>query len=311
MKFGISTLVGIEPLPLPELARRASELGLESLEINVGPTFQPIGDAAYPGHLDLAAVTQGGAGAVLDTVGRYGLTISALAPMINLLAPDPQVRAERSAVFRQALDACQALGVDTIVTYAGSASGMYFWGPPAVGPHHPLNKLDENLQLFKEVYTPLADYAGERGVRIAFETAARGGGQGNLAHAPALWDMLFDAAPSPALGLSFDPSHLVWLHVPNIPDVVRRYGARIFHVDGKDTEILRGKLAEQGILGNGWWRYRLPGCGDLDWRPILSALRDVGYTGALDIENEDPLCLGLAGAAWSANYLRRLLPEAR
>ena len=54
MKFGISTLVGIEPLPLPELARRASELGLETLEINVGPTFRPIGDAAYPGHLDLA-----------------------------------------------------------------------------------------------------------------------------------------------------------------------------------------------------------------------------------------------------------------
>jgi sugar phosphate isomerase/epimerase len=145
-------------------------------------------------------------------------------------------------------------------------------------------------------------------VRIAFETAPRGGGEGNIAHAPALWDRMFDAVPSLALGLSFDPSHLVWLHIPNIPDIVRRYGSRIYHFDGKDTEILPGKLAEQGVLGNGWWRYRLPGCGDLDWRMILAALRDTGYDGAVDIENEDPLALGLEGAAWSARHLRSLLP---
>ncbi len=142
-------------------------------------------------------------------------------------------------------------------------------------------------------------------MRIAFETAPRGGGEGNLAHSPELWDGSSTAVPSPALGLSFDPSHLVWLHIPNIPDIVRRYGSRIYHIDGKDTEILPGKLAAQGIIGNGWWRYRLPGCGALDWRGILSALRDIGYDGAIDIENEDPLSLGLAGAAWSARLPAR------
>ncbi len=308
MQFGVSSLVGIEPLPFPEFLRQAQGHGLETVEINVGPTFKKIAGADFPGHLDLAALERDGPGATLELVARHGMTISALAPMLNLLTPDLSLREERVAAFRTALDACAALGVGTIVTYGGSAFGMNFWGLPGVGRQHPSNKLTENLREFATVYTPLAAYAEERGVRIAFETAPRGGGEGNLAHAPLLWDRLFEVVPSPALGLSFDPSHLIWLHIPNIPDIVRRYGARIYHMDGKDTEILPGQLAAQGILGNSWWRYRLPGCGNLDWTAILSALGDAGYEGAVDIENEDPLALGLAGAAWSANYLRGLLP---
>lgn len=307
-RIGVASLVGMAPRPFPEFARRAAELGLETIEVNVGPTFGAIDGAGYPGHLDLAAIVRDGPGPVAEILDQHGLTISALAPMLNLLTPDDKLRAERVAQLRLTIDAAAALGVDTVVTYAGSASGMYFWGLPAVGPHHPSNHIAQNLRWFREVYAPLADYARERGVRIAFETAARGGGEGNLAHAPALWDLIFEAVPSPALGLSFDPSHLVWLHIPNVPDVIRRHGARIYHVDGKDAEILPANLAAQGILGNDWWRYRLPGCGALDWTAILSALRDVGYAGAIDIENEDPLCLGLEGAAWSADFLRRQFP---
>jgi sugar phosphate isomerase/epimerase len=308
MKFGVASLVGIEPLPFPEFLQKARAHGLETVEVNVGPGFARLGGAEFRGHLDLAAILRDGPAATWELVGSHGMTISALAPMLNLLTPDLRLREERIAAFRQAIDACALLGVGTVVTYGGSAFGMHFLGLPGVGDGHPSNKLAENLRQFAEVYTPLAAYAEQQGVRIAFETAPRGGGEGNVAHAPDLWDRLFEAVPSAALGLSFDPSHLVWLHIPNVPDVVRRYGARIYHMDGKDTEILPGKLVAQGVTGNSWWRYRLPGCGALDWTGILSALRDAGYDGALDIENEDPLNLGLAGAAWSANYLRGLLP---
>jgi sugar phosphate isomerase/epimerase len=308
MQFGVASLVGIEPLPFPEFLRRARAHGLETVEVNVGPTFARIDGADFPGHLDLAAIRRDGPAATLDLMASHGLTISALAPMLNLLTPDASLREERIVAFRDAIDACATLGVGTVVTYGGSAFGMHFRGLPGHPDGHPSSKLDENLRAFREVFAPLSAYAEDKGVRIAFETAPRGGGEGNIAHAPDLWDRLFAAVPSEALGLSFDPSHLVWLHIPAIPDIVRRYGSRIYHMDGKDTEILPGKLAEQGVFGNSWWRYRLPGCGALDWRAILSALRDAGYDGALDIENEDPLALGLAGAAWSANYLRGLLP---
>jgi sugar phosphate isomerase/epimerase len=218
------------------------------------------------------------------------------------------LRAERISYLRLAIDACAVLDVRTVVTFAGSAFGMHFSGMPGVGNDHSSNRTGDNLRIFTEVYGPLATYAESKGVRIAFETAGRGGPEGNLAHSPDLWDRMFDAVPSPALGLSFDPSHLVWLQIPHVADVIRAYGDRIYHFDGKDTEIMRGVLARRGILGAGWWRYRLPGFGALDWPAIFSALRDVGYDDVVAIENEDPLCPGLDGVAWSADFLRRCLP---
>ncbi|MGI8854132.1 MAG: sugar phosphate isomerase/epimerase family protein [Thermomicrobiales bacterium] len=308
MQIAFASLVGIEPMPFATLLERAKSLGLDAIEVNIGPTFARIGGADYPGHLDLAAIVRDGPSEVRELLATHGVTIASLAPMLNLLTPDLALREERIAAFRLAIDACAALAVSTIVTYGGSMCGMHIYGLPGQRPDHPSNKLAESIRQFRAVFTPLAAYAEERGVRIAFETAARGGGEGNLAHNPELWGMLFDAVPSPALGLSFDPSHLVWLHIPNIPDVIRAYGSRIYHFDGKDTEILPAVLARQGILGSGWWRYRLPGLGALDWRAVLSALKDTGYDGVISIENEDPLFLGLDGVAWSANYLRGIFP---
>jgi sugar phosphate isomerase/epimerase len=178
---------------------------------------------------------------------------------------------------------------------------------PGVGEGHPSNRVADNLKIFQAVYGPIADFAEEHGVRIAFETAGRGGPEGNIAHSPELWDAMFEIVPSAAIGLSFDPSHLVWLQIPNIPDIIRQYGSRIYHVDGKDVEILWGRLARQGILGSGWWRYRLPGVGVLDWSAIISALRDIGYDDVIAIENEDPLCPGLAGVTSAAEFLHSKL----
>jgi sugar phosphate isomerase/epimerase len=310
MKIGFASLIGVEPTPFPELVAWAGQNDLRAIEVNVGPAYKPIAGAAFPGHLDIPAIVRDGPSETLELLAAHNVEIASLAPMLNLLTADLAKREERIAYVKQTLDACAALGVDTLVTFTGSAYGMHFYGQPGVGDGHATNHVHDNLRIFREVYTPLADYAGERGVRIAFETAGRGGPEGNLAHSPELWDHMFEAVPSPALGLSFDPSHLVWLGIPHPPDVIRAYGSRIYHVDGKDTEILHARLWRQGILGSGWWRYRLPGLGELDWRAIFSALRDVGYDGVIAIENEDPLCPGRAGVKWAADYLKaQLLPS--
>ena len=307
MNIGFASLIGMEPMPFPELVRWAAMNGLASIEVNVGPTFPPIGDATYPGHLDLASIARDGPGAVEEAIGESGVRISSLAPMVNVLTANESLRTERIEVLRQTIDACAALGVRTLVTFTGSAFGMHFWGMPGVGAAHSSNRMTDNLRIFVQVYGPLASYAAERGVRIAFETAGRGGPEGNLAHSPELWERMFDALPSDSLGLSFDPSHLIWLHITHVPDIIREFADRIFHVDGKDTEILRGRLARQGILGSGWWRYRLPGWGQVDWPGVISALYDIGYDDAISIENEDPLLPGGAGVIWAARYLERLL----
>ena len=61
-------------------------------------------------------------------------------------------------------------------------------------------------------------------------------------------------------------------------------------------------------MGNNWWRYRIPGMGQLDWRAIISALVEIGYQGAIDIENEDPVFPGLPGCAVASRYLNSILP---
>lgn len=39
----------------------------------------------------------------------------------------------------------------------------------------------------------------------------------------------------------------------------------------------------------GWWRYRVPGRGILDWRTIIDTLDEAGYNGTIAIEHEDPV----------------------
>lgn len=307
MKLGVATMLAAPDLTLEEVAAWAGAERLDCLAVNCGPTFARPGRPH--GHLDVRAVLRAGPEPVQALLARHGLELCALAPMLNALDADPQVRAARSAELRQTIEAAALLGVRTVVTYAGSPAGMYFRGLPGLpeGVRHPSDRTEEALDRFAQVYGPLADYAAARGVRLAFETAPRGGGWGNLAHCPELWERMFSLVPSPALGLAFDPSHLVWLGITPIEPLVREFAARIFQVDAKDCELLPDRLARQGILGNRWWRYRLPGHGRLDWPNLIAALRAVGFAGALVIENEDERDPGLVGCARAARYLRGLI----
>jgi sugar phosphate isomerase/epimerase len=290
-------------MSLDQAARWAAEHGFSALEINVGPTYRSQG----PDIVDLEQVVREGPGRVQETIDHHGVFLASLAPQLNLLAPDPALRESLISYFRLVVDACAVLGVPIAKTYAGSAFGMYYLGLPSVGPTHPSNKLSENVALFQQVFTPLARYAEDKGVKIAFETAPRGGGHGNLAFSPYLWDIIFDAVPSPALGLAFDPSHLIWLFSCSPEEAVRRYGQRIHYVDGKDTLILPERLREQGVMGTSWWRYCVPGVGEVNWTRLIAALRSVGYDYVIAVENEDEVYPGLVGTEMAGRYLAPLV----
>ena len=50
---------------------------------------------------------------------------------------------------------------------------------------------------------------------------------------------------------------------------IRELGDRIYAFHAKDTQILRDRLNRVGVygdswLGQGWWRFRMPGYGDAD-----------------------------------------------
>ena len=309
MKVGFASLVGLPPIPLEEAVAWAAANGLQGIEVNTGPVYPFIDDGPIQGHLDLDRILTDGPESTRTLFDSHGIELTAIAPMINLLTSDLDLRAQRIEYMRQTIDAAAALGCPLVVTFTGSGHGMYFYGLPGVGDGHASNRVRDNLECFAEIYGPLAEQAEARGVRIAFETAGRGGGEGNIAHNPELWDAMFDAVPSPALGLSFDPSHLVWLGIDDIPGLIHEFGDRIYHVDGKDVEIVRERLKRQGILGSSWWRYRLPGNGELDWPAIVAALRAIGYDGTISIEQEDDLDPGYDAVARSARYLHEVLGE--
>jgi sugar phosphate isomerase/epimerase len=152
----------------------------------------------------------------------------------------------------------------------------------------------DQIELFKLGFEPVARHADANGVRLAFENWPNRGR--NLMHSPELWDAAFTAVPSPALSLTFDPSHLVVLHIDWLW-AMRAFKDRIAYVHGKDTELFPDRLNRYGTYGpfvesggpaSGiWWRYRLPGFGVIDWRKFADVLGEIGYEGPLNIEHED------------------------
>jgi len=128
--------------------------------------------------------------------------------------------------------------------------------------------------------------ATDRGVQVAIENCPHGGH--NIANSPTMWQRMFDAVPSEAIGLQYDPSHLVWQGIDPIAPI-HEFASRIYAFHAKDTQLDNEILKREGILGSGWWRYRVPGYGQIDWQRIFGALADIGYKGDVVIEHEDPV----------------------
>jgi sugar phosphate isomerase/epimerase len=153
---------------------------------------------------------------------------------------------------------------------------------------------DENITIFRELFTPLAAHAEAKDVKLAFENWPRNGTM--LATTPEMWDAMFNAVPSPALGLCYDPSHLYWQGIEYIQPIWD-FRDRIYHAHAKDTEILPAARNCYGIYGRqlsetaqpNWWRYRLPGYGEVDWHRYVDTLYQIGYDAVLSVEHEDPV----------------------
>ena len=127
-------------------------------------------------------------------------------------------------------------------------------------------------------------------------------GAGALCCTPEGYRALFEACPSPSVGINYDPSHLVRMGIDPIR-FLKEFGARVHHVHGKDCAILSDDLYEYGWdaafvsqpatfktspdFGAAAWRYTIPGQGDSNWGEICRLLETQNYQGAICIELED------------------------
>ncbi len=130
---------------------------------------------------------------------------------------------------------------------------------------------------------PLVEYAAARGVRLVIENCPMEGWHpdgypANLAYSPELWHWLADLG----LYLNFDPSHLVWLGIDPVAALTAHVD-RVLHVQAKDAQVDAARatatassarsIDKPSPWDSGWWRYRIPGLGEVDWRRWSTGLR--------------------------------------
>ena len=233
----------------------ASCAGFDALEVAVGAKHCDV-----MGKLDVKAF--------MATIEGAGLKVSSLAAYCNCSDGNEDARKANRTTIEEALKVCKKGGIPVLCTMAGM--------PPAGMSKE---------QCIKDIAAPylktLCKKAADAGVKIALEnwTAT------NIQHL-AQWDMIFDLVDMDNFGLNFDPSHLYWQGIDHLY-AVEKFASRIFHTHAKDTEIEQHKLSYIGNQVGGWWRYVIPGMGDIDWGVYIARLRKNGFNGVLSIEHED------------------------
>lgn len=270
---------GLRELEFDAFVRHAAELGYAAIDV---PLTEPDGVAFCRG---------------------LGLTVHSMGALhLPELGAETAQQEKIAESLRSAVDVAAAQDVPTITTLIGRAPGL---------------SGDENLAIFKDVFPPLCAYAEEKGVKLAFENWPRNGTM--FGTTPEMWDAMFTAVPSPALGLCYDPSHFYWQGIDYIQPIWD-FRERIYHAHAKDTEILIDARNRYGIYGrqlestpqDRWWRYRLPGFGDIDWHRYLDTLYQIGYDAVLSVEHEDPVWaatpeLALRGLVLARSFLQPMM----
>ncbi|MBI2438946.1 MAG: sugar phosphate isomerase/epimerase [Lentisphaerae bacterium] len=293
----IGTLVGAG-MKAPEYIRQILPLGFESFSLTFWQTTTGIDWQRLAAEVKEVLA---GSQAVISSLGVYGN------PLENAPKDKQTLQGWKEAIDHAHLFDCAIVGG--------------FTGRLRNRP------IDESLPRFKQVWTPLAKRARDKGVRIAFENCDMGGswqtGDWNIAHNPVAWEMMFRAVPFDNLGLEWEPCHQLVNLIDPLPQL-QEWGKKMFHIHGKDATIywdrvrkygvrtsvhedIARKSGSQGALPFAY--HRTPGFGDSDWRAIISGLRMVGFKGAIDIEGwHDPVMKGeleMTGQVAALKYLKQ------
>jgi len=236
--------------------------------------FTSIGFWAQPkGNLSPGTATDAELEKIHADIRQSGLYCSVLGVTANHIDPDPTKRKAVNDHTAGVIEIAGKLGVPNIGTMSGK---------------DPSKKLgeqaDEIRRVYEERYFPLCE---KYKVRLVWEPWPEGP---NVATGPLGYEALFKAfGNSPYVGIQFDPSHYVRQFMDPY-QAARDWIDKIYDIHLKDTEIKYNVLQRVGINPPApaqWWRYRIPGQGQIDWPKFFTVLMDKGYAGAMNIEHED------------------------
>lgn len=244
----------------PETLRFAASTGYEGIVIPINGNTP-----------DLDKLTDSQIDKISATARDVGIKIISLDCMFgfNHIARDAGERRLARSRFLRALEVAHRLGCKFVGTFSGGTSGASDEA-----------QVNEYAAVINESYLPICE---KLDLKIGHENYPS---DVNFATVPALWEKLFALVPDRRYGLEFDPSHLVRQFIDPI-QTAWDFRDRIVGVHAKDTELIQPVLQKVGIHGKGWWRYRIPGQGLIDWPKFITVLLQIGFRGGIAVEHED------------------------
>lgn len=280
MKMGLVTAI-LDGWTFEEMVDTVSRMGFQCVEVACWPQGKAERRYAGVSHIDVARVVEDEdyARYVLNYCRERNVEISSLAFYPNTMDADLEKRAANISHLRKVIAASALLGVNMVTTFVGRDQ---------------TKTVEENIELFRQIWPELVAYAEGLGVKIAIENCPMlfgrdqwPGGQ-NLMTTPAIWRKLFDIIDSPCFGINYDPSHFIWQQMDYIKPLYE-FRDKIFHVHFKDIKLYRDKLDECGVMAYplDYMSPKLPGYGDVNWGKYVSALTDIGFDGYACVEVED------------------------
>ncbi|MGY5802970.1 sugar phosphate isomerase/epimerase family protein [Rhizobium sp. LEGMi12c] len=240
--------------PFEEVVDFAASAGFDAIEIDVR------------GHIKTPDKVR----ATVALARDHGLFVSSIAFFGNQLDADRARRGELRALTEEFAEAIGEAGVPIFVIFPGRDDNA---------------DEEANYDDFADFANRLIERTTSSGLIFAIENWP-GPKDSFIGTTPRDWEELFKRIPDRRFGLEFDPSHLIRIGVnPYVAmDAVKD---RIAILHAKDTAIDATAQQALGYHRKGWWQYKLPGQGLLDWPRFLRQARTNGFDGTLSIEHED------------------------
>lgn len=275
MRLGYNTN-GLAHHSLPTAIELLAEIGYRSVAITLDhATLNPYGSHLREELADTRSLLEKhGMTSVIETGARYLLN-PRLKHVPTLLTADPADRETRIDFLKKSIDIAAELGSECVSLWSGIL-------PTDESRMSAMQRLVEGLQVVLE-------YAHAKKVVLAFEPEP-----GMLIDTMASFQELLDQINSPQLLLTLDVGHLHCLGEVPIADVIRDCYHRLANIHIED---MRAGVHEHLMFGEG----------EMDFPPIVAALREVGYDGPLNVELTRHSHMGPAAAQRAFDFLHKLL----
>ena len=299
-----------DQLNLDQTVEKALEIDVQGLDLCV---FRKDGtrDDFVATHLDYENFGSEEAKNLIEKFNGAKLRLS-IGAFDNLIGGDPAERIKNQNHLLKLIRIAYLLGGDENDVKVGTF----------VGYNHELGNqeggFEKNLLEYQKVFGPIIRYANSLGVTVLYENCPMEGWRSsghfgtfnNLPGVLAARKIMYELIPESNHGEIYDPSHDVWQHTDPVEVIKNTDMNRLKRIHVKSTrnnpdpfwgnmypmQRVPEEWAEKlGITSsnNEWDRHHyeatLPGFGlgdSMDWRAFVNILKEKGFTGPFEIENE-------------------------